>query len=124
MVLIRMGYFRQHIIATVRKKSLLQSFRDRVVGRPIVTHSSPGSLSDSDDGQARHKVHGSHGIQASDGIGAALAAGATTGIGLGIALGTERFDQALEPGSPTPWNDSGTNIHIEAGTPQIGRAHV
>ncbi|KAI0638942.1 TrkH-domain-containing protein [Trametes polyzona] len=87
MVLVRLRYFRQHIIARHRKKTVLQSMRDRVVNMVTgVKHSVP--LWHIEAGAEKHAQHGSHGIQASDGIGAALAGGATTGLGLGIALGT------------------------------------
>ena len=91
MVLIRMRYFRQHIIATHRKKTLLQSIRDRV-SSVITGRGSPTLQKHAEDGTEKHKTHGSHGIQASDGIGAALAGGAATGLGLGIALHMQQDD--------------------------------
>ena len=119
MVLIRMRYFRQHIIAAERKKSILQSFRDRVMGKAVRLNRSilDGHFEDG-SGTARHKSHGNHGIQASDGIGAAMAAGATTGIGLGIALGTTHYEEAMQPNSPVVWNESASShIHVEIDSP-------
>lgn len=93
MVLVRLRYFRQHIIQRHREKTVLQSMRDRVsklvagVGRSVpLWHPEAGA-------SEKHAQHGSRGIQASDGIGAALAGGATTGVGLGIALGTGDSDE-------------------------------
>lgn len=93
MVLVRLRYFRQHIIQRHREKTVLQSMRDRVsklvagVGRSVpLWHPEAGA-------SEKHAHHGSRGIQASDGIGAALAGGATTGVGLGIALGTGDSDE-------------------------------
>lgn len=118
MVLTRIRYFRQHIIAAERKKSVLRSFGDRMMGRVShVNHSNPESLLE--DGHARHKSHGAHGIQASDGIGAAMAAGAVTGLGLGIALGNSRFEDANPPEASALQSKSETEINIHVyGTPQ------
>ncbi len=91
MVLVRLRYFREHIIQRHRQKTMLQSMRDRVSGIVAgVGRSVP--LWHPEAGAEKHAQHGSHGIQASDGIGAALAGGATTGLGLGIALGKEDSD--------------------------------
>lgn len=119
MVLVRLHYFREHIIARERKKTVLQSMRDRV--SKIVTgvsHSVP--LWHVEAGE-KHAHHGSHAIEASDGIGAALAGGATTGLGLGIALGNA---DSTEGGQTTDENkdraltsDSSSHIHIQIDSP-------
>ena len=54
MVLIRMRYFRQHIIATHRKKTLLQSIRDRV-SSVITGRGSPTPQKHVEDGTEKHK---------------------------------------------------------------------
>ena len=126
MVLVRMRYFRQHIIATHRKKTVLQSMRDRL--SKIVTgvgHSIPHRHVEA--GAEKHVHHGSDGIQASDGIGAALAGGAVTGLGLGIALGRddslpEENGGEVQPEGQTtpnqsPWRDSSSNIRIAVDSP-------
>ncbi|KAH9891144.1 TrkH-domain-containing protein [Cubamyces lactineus] len=126
MVLVRMRYFRQHIIATHRKKTVLQSMRDRL--SKIVTgvgHSIPHRHVE--DGAEKHMHHGSNGIQASDGIGAALAGGAATGLGLGIALGRddslpeENAEEVQAQGqaapNQSPWRDSNSNIRIVVDSP-------
>ncbi|KAI0757447.1 TrkH-domain-containing protein [Daedaleopsis nitida] len=118
MVLIRLRYFRQHIIATHRKKTVLQSIRDRLTS---VAGGIGVSLPQrhAEDGSEKHHQHGSHGIQASDGIGAALAGGATTGLGLGIALGTgdmERHDSEADR-VQHPWSDSQSHIDVRVDSP-------
>lgn len=121
MVLVRLRFFRQHIIATHRKKTLIQSVRDRTahivsgVGRSL-------PLRHAENGLEKHRAHGSHGIQASDGIAAALAAGGTTGVGLGIALGTGDSDMEETQGevtvhTETPWSDSNSRTRIDVESP-------
>ncbi|KAI0761664.1 TrkH-domain-containing protein [Trametes elegans] len=141
MVLVRMHYFRAHIIERHRKKTVLQSMRDRLVR--VVTgvgHSIPLRHAEAGSGADKHNVHGSHGIKASDGIGAALAGGAATGLGLGIALGKSDGDGDSDGGgqpqngglglnldgngnekthSP-PWSSSSSPIHIEVDSPMRG----
>ncbi|KAI0719098.1 TrkH-domain-containing protein [Cerioporus squamosus] len=116
MVLIRMRYFRQHIIATHRKKTLLQSIRDRV-SSVITGGGSSTPQKDVEDGTEKHKIHGSHGIQASDGIGAALAGGATTGLGLGIALGAGDVQRHAEDQANEQWKRSTSHIDISVDSP-------
>ena len=121
MVLVRLRFFRQHIIATHRKKTLIQSVRDRMarivsgVGRSLPSRHA-------EDGLEKHRAYGSHGIQASDGIAAALAAGGTTGVGLGIALGTSDSDTEKAQGevmvhTETPWSDSNSRTRIDVESP-------
>ena len=100
----------------------MQSVRDRLtniasgVGRSLPSRHA-------EDGMEKHRAHGSHGIQASDGIAAALVAGGGTGVGLGIALGTA--DASLEKTqgagvrvhSETPWSDSSSHIQIAVESP-------
>ncbi|RPD81556.1 TrkH-domain-containing protein [Lentinus tigrinus ALCF2SS1-7] len=119
MVLIRMRYFRQHIIATHRKKTLLQSIRDRV-GSVITGRASSTLQKHVEDGTEKHKTHGSHGIQASDGIGAALAGGATTGLGLGIALGAGDVQRRDEDDQTNGFRKSSTS-HVEVSVDSPGR---
>ncbi|OSD05765.1 TrkH-domain-containing protein [Trametes coccinea BRFM310] len=129
MVLVRMRYFKQHIIATHRKKTVLQSMRDRVVKLVSgVGHSIPHRHVE--EGGEKHLRHTSDGIHASDGIGAALAGGAATGLGLGIALGTTDSSQAnlpkggrtledpsqAEP-TDTPSSDSSSGLRIVVDSP-------
>ncbi|TFK88517.1 TrkH-domain-containing protein [Polyporus arcularius HHB13444] len=116
MVLIRMHYFRQHIVARHRKKTLLQSIRDRV-GSVITGGGSSTPQKHVEDGTEKHKVHGSHGIQASDGIGAALAGGATTGLGLGIALGAGDVHRHEDDQTNGHWRNSTSHIDISVDTP-------
>ena len=118
MVLVRLYYFREHIIATHRKKTLLQSIRDRVgVLVSGVGKSNPSRHAE--DGSEKHESQGSYAIQASDGIGAALAAGGATGLGLGIALGTgddhmEKTDTARRENT---WNGPDSEVQIEVNSP-------
>lgn len=121
MVLVRLRYFRAHIIQRHREKTVRQSMRDRVaglvagVGRRAVPlwHPEVGA-------SEKHAQHGSHGIQASDGIGVALAGGATTGVGLGIALGTGDSDEggqdanAKEPKLTQSRSNSYIQIDVES----------
>ncbi|PIL30855.1 transporter [Ganoderma sinense ZZ0214-1] len=118
MVLVRLRFFRQHIIATHRKKTLMQSVRDRIARMTFGTGLSLPSRH-AEDGMEKHRAHGSHGIQASDGIAAALAAGGGTAVGLGIAFGTG--DSSLEKSqtagvtvqSETPRSNSSSPVQIE-----------
>ncbi|TBU58845.1 TrkH-domain-containing protein [Dichomitus squalens] len=118
MVLVRLRYFRAHIIETHRKKTIFQSFRDRVgVIVSGVGKSTPARHPE--DGTEKHETYGSHGIQASDGIGAALAAGGATGLGLGIALGAgdDQMEKAHAAQLESAWNDS-HSIRIEVNSPR------
>ncbi|KAI0358915.1 TrkH-domain-containing protein [Trametes cingulata] len=127
MVLVRLRYFREHIIERQRKKTVLQSIRDRFV------HLASGKRShapqkDVENGSDRHAQHGSNGIQASDGIGAALAGGAPTGLGLGIALGAgdspeysqeamRQKEHGLGLTQDRPWSDTSSHIQIQVDSP-------
>ncbi|KAI0666217.1 cation transport protein-domain-containing protein [Trametes maxima] len=122
MVLVRMHYFREHIIERHRKKTVLQSMRDRL-GKLVsgVGHSIP--LRHVEAGSEKHTQHGSNGIQASDGIGAALVGGATTGLGLGIALGTRENtanvlaqDEPREAVADDPNPESAAEKHSQHGS--------
>ncbi|KAM5534365.1 hypothetical protein V8D89_011958 [Ganoderma adspersum] len=122
MVLVRLRFFRQHIVATHRKKTLMQSVRDRLVNIASgVGRSLPSRHAE--DGMEKHRAHGSHGIQASDGIAAALVAGGGTGVGLGIALGTADASPEKTQGAGvtthtgTPWSDSSSHIQITVESP-------
>lgn len=127
MVLVRLRYFREHILRRHRQKTMLASMRDRVVKIASgVRHSVPGRRSG--EGQEKHAQHGSHGIQASDGIGAALAGGATTGLGLGIALGAADSTAAGDltadelkgrtlTQSQGQWSDTSSHIGIQIESP-------
>ncbi|CDO70946.1 hypothetical protein BN946_scf184829.g55 [Trametes cinnabarina] len=74
--------------------------------------------------------HSAHGIHASDGIGAALAGGAATGLGLGIALGTGDSPEPKQPKggytledpsqpeqTGTPWSDSVSELRVVVDSP-------
>ncbi|KAI0735704.1 TrkH-domain-containing protein [Earliella scabrosa] len=125
MVLIRLRYFRQHIIARHRKKTLLQSFRDRFTSMTSTIGASipHKHVEDGDSAEEKHHKHGSNGVQASDGIGAALA-GTTTGLGLGLAfkLGTDGDKQAAaDPGLDVPAsphsNESSAHVRVDVESP-------
>ena len=125
MVLIRLRYFRQHIIARHRKKTLLQSFRDRFTNMTSTIGASipHKHVEDGDSAEEKHHKHGSNGVQASDGIGAALA-GTTTGLGLGLAfkLGTDGDKQAAaDPGLNVPAsphsNESSAHVRVDVESP-------
>lgn len=117
MVLVRLRYFRQHILATHRKKTLAQSARDRFAS--IFTGlGSSIPIRQSEDGHAKHKKHGHHGVQASDGIAAALGVGAPTGLGLGIVLGAGDENEAIADGFfPSPHNQSTSHMQVEVESP-------
>lgn len=114
MVLVRLRFFRQHIVATHRRKTLIQSVRDRMAnvasgaGRSIPSRHA-------EDGLEKHRAYGSHGIQASDGIAAALVGGATTGVGLGIAIGT---------GDLAPEKTLGAGVMVHTETSRDSSSHV
>ncbi|KAI0762545.1 TrkH-domain-containing protein [Fomes fomentarius] len=117
MVLVRLRYFRQHILETHRKKTLVQSARDRVA-RIFTGLGSSIPMRHSEDGHAKHKKHGNHGVQASDGIAAALGGGAPIGLGLGIVLGASDENKAVAEGFfPSPHNQSTSHMHVEVESP-------
>ncbi|KAI0367488.1 TrkH-domain-containing protein [Pilatotrama ljubarskyi] len=127
MVLVRLRYFREHIMERQRNKTVLQSIRDRITR--VVTGSRPlVPQKHVEDGTEKHAQHGSDGIQASDGIGAALAGGALTGLGLGIALGTGEISEdsqqaarqkesGLGLSQDRPWSDTSSYIQIQVDSP-------
>ncbi|KAH9927443.1 TrkH-domain-containing protein [Epithele typhae] len=114
MVLIRTNYFRQYIIDRERKRTVLQSIRDRFTGKSPVHRATDPEHRGS--GVEKHKSHGSSGIKASDGIGAAMAGGAITGLGLGIALNVPAEQVAAPPDSPKAWHGSDEHIQVEIGS--------
>lgn len=117
MVLVRLRYFRQYITAEQRKKTLRQTFGSRMLAL-LPTRPSTSRNRDVPNGKESE-------IHASDGIGAALAGGATTGIGLGIALGAEHIPSspAMERPALIPEESSHIRIHVESPDPLEDHHH-